>query len=942
MSLQEQEQQRGEPVDTSESVLPLTAIRGHMLALVGGKGANLGEMAGAGLPVPPGFCITTEVYERVAAEAGLEAILDTRAGHTGDPAQLAELARVARTCIQNAPMPAQVAASISTAYHLLGDGLPIPVAVRSSATAEDLPFASFAGQQDTYLNVVGTEAVLDAVRRCWASLWTDRAVSYRASLGLDQREVRLAVVVQLMVEAEVAGVLFTANPVTGKRRQAVIDANPGLGEAVVSGATNPDHFVVHTASGEIVEQRLGEKRVVIRGNADGGTTRTEGSNGGEACLSAEQIRALAQLGARVEAHYGAPQDTEWAIDAGGKLWLTQSRPITTLYPLPVNAPGNDDELRVYLSLNVFQGVFRPFTPMGIAAFRLIGTTVASLFDLELRDPLNGPGILVESASRLFFDVTAALRTKIGRRLLLGALGFAEARSGVLVQQLAIDPRLSLRPMPRWRVIRAFGSLMVKARMPFYLIQALCKPSAAVARMQRARAGLETMSALALELKVANPADRLEALERLVSGRVGALFCTFPTILISGLGSLGLASRLLKGIATPEELQIVLRALPHNPTTEMDLDLWALSRQVAADAASARSISATTPEQLAREYRAGTLSPTLQRGLAEFLSHYGHRGVAEVDLGLPRWQEDPAHIFGVLANYLHIPSENTASVTALHADQVDQSSLQAPDPLLAPDAQFRRGVREAEAMVAELTRRAARKGRLRGLLVGFFLKRARALAGLREMPKFCLVLLLAYMREVLQSIGKEMAGAGRLESGEDIFFLTLQETHAVLAGEDVRALIRERQMGYERELQRRHVPRILLSDGSEPTVAAADGGELPGMLRGTPASPGIISGQARVILDPTGAHLEPGEILVAPSTDPGWTPLFLTAGGLVMEMGGAISHGAVVAREYGIPAVVGVPEATERIVTGQRITIDGAAGKVIIEEAAAQKDLASAK
>jgi pyruvate,water dikinase len=892
-------------------VLTFQEIDASMLAQVGGKGANLGEMTGAELPVPPGFCITTAAYEQVASEAGLEAVLDARAGNAGNPGQLGELAQAARDCILNATIPEHVAESIRDAYGFLGAGEPIPVAVRSSATAEDLPFASFAGQQDTYLNVAGTEAVLDAVRRCWASLWTDRAVSYRASLKLDQRRVQLAVVIQRMVEAEVAGVLFTANPVTGKRRQAVIDANPGLGEAVVSGATNPDHFVVNTASGEIVERRLGDKCVVIRGAADGGTKLTESGDGsGEACLSDAQIRELAQLGARVEAHYGAPQDTEWAIDAAGKLWLTQSRPITTLYPLPANAPDNDEELRVYFSLNVFQGVFRPLTPMGMAALRLFGSMVASMFDLPPHDPLSGPSVVVESGFRLFADVTAALRTKIGRTLLIGAAGFGEARSGVLFQQLTADPRFSLRPTPRWRVLRAFGSLAAKTRAPLYIIQALIKPSTAVERIQRARAGLEDLRATIPESNAANPADRLAALEQIIPDRAGTLFRVLPPIFVSGLGSLGLASMLLKGIATPDELQIAMRALPHNPTTEMDLDLWALSRKVAADPTAIKHIGESTPEKLAQEYLAGTLPPTLQRGLDEFLYHYGHRGVAEIDLGLPRWREDPTHILGVLANY-----------------------MQLKDPALAPDVLFKRGEQEAEAMVSELTQRASREGFLRGKLVGFFLSRARALAGLREMPKFCIVLVFAYMREVLQSVGNDLAEAGRLESGEDIFLIALLEVHAALAGEDMRDIVRERRAGYEQELQRRHVPRVLLSDGIEPAPAVLGAAESQGMLRGTPASPGSITGRARVILDPTGARLEPGEILVAPSTDPGWTPLFLTAGGLVMEMGGAISHGAVVAREYGIPAVVGVPGATERIITGQRITVDGAAGTVVIEEMA---------
>ena len=354
MSLPQQEQKYQAQHSSRDFVLPFSALHRDMLALVGGKAANLGELTNAKFPVPPGFCVTTPAYALVAADAGLQSVLDThatsQAGEGGDAQRLTDMAQAARNCILAATIPTEIADAITGAYGVLGSGEPIPVAVRSSATAEDLPFASFAGQQDTYLNIVGVEAVLDAVRRCWASLWTDRAVSYRESLGLDQSSVKLAVVVQRMIESSVAGVLFTANPVTGKRRQAVIDANPGLGEAVVSGATNPDHFVVNTATGEIVERRLGDKRVVIRGTAGGGTLRSEASDGSnEACLSDEQIRTLAELGARVEAYYGQPQDTEWAIDPSGQLWLTQSRPITTLYPLPANAPTSEDELRVYFS-----------------------------------------------------------------------------------------------------------------------------------------------------------------------------------------------------------------------------------------------------------------------------------------------------------------------------------------------------------------------------------------------------------------------------------------------------------------------------------------------------------------------------------------------------------------------------------------------------------------
>src|SRR2546423_14115476 len=260
----------------------------------------------------------------------------------------------------------------------------------------------------------------------------------------------MAVVVQRMIVAQSAGVLFTANPLTGKRRQAVIDANPGLGESVVSGATNPDHFVVNTATGEIIERRLGDKRVVISGTAGGGTLRSEASDGSkEACLTDDQIRSLAELGAHVEAYSGSPQDTEWAIDPEGVLWLTQSRPITTLYPLPAHGPTSEDVLRVHFSFNVFQGVYRPFTPAGLSTFRLIGSGIAAGFGYPQPDPLSGPPVLIEAGQRLFLDVTPALRNTLGRKALIGAASNGEALSAPLFKQLTGDPRLPLTPPQRW-------------------------------------------------------------------------------------------------------------------------------------------------------------------------------------------------------------------------------------------------------------------------------------------------------------------------------------------------------------------------------------------------------------------------------------------------------------------------------------------------------------
>src|SRR5215204_5226961 len=885
-------------------ILPFTAIDRGALAVVGGKAANLGELVRAGFPVPAGFCVTTAAYDLVAADAGLGPTLAALAGtQPEDTARLAGLAKEARSYLSDAIVPDSIGQAIAEAYEGMEEGAPVPVAVRSSATAEDLPQASFAGQQDTYLNVVGVESVLEAVRHCWASLWTDRAVSYRATNGIDPHSVRLAVAVQRMVEASVAGVLFTANPVTGKRRQAVIDASPGLGEAVVSGMVNPDHFVANTATGEIVERRLGDKRVAIMAGSGSGTERVElDADAGRASLSDGQVLALAKLGERVEEHYGMPQDTEWAIDDDGGIWLLQARPITTLFPLPERAPTSDEDLRVYFSFSVAQGVYRPLTPMGIQTFRLITSAVATLAGRPPRNPYEGAAFFAEAAGRIFADITPVLRSKQGRALFKWVMRNMEARTVPIVRHLVADPRLDPVPTPWLCVLRAVLSVFVRGRIPLRVVEALARPEKARARAARVAAQFR-----AADDVPPDAAECLSAAERLLRSGPQDMLPNVPPVFAAGLAANALAGKLLGGLATDDERRVAMRALPHNPTTEMDLALWSLAKEARADPEIARMLGETPPMRLAVDYRGGSLPPRLQRGLADFLRQYGHRGVAEIDLGLPRWSEDPTYILGVLANYLRLDN-----------------------PELAPDVQFRRGAREAGEMVADLTRRARRQGHLRGALVGFLLKRVRALAGLREVPKFYAVLVLTRARELLLSVGDELAGAGRLESAEDIFFVSLPEVQAALAGKDLRSAVRERRAVYDREVKRRHVPRILLSDGTEPAAEEVLDATAAGALRGTPASAGTVTEKARVILDPGSARLEPGEILVAPSTDPGWTPLFLTAGGLVMEMGGAMSHGAVVAREYGIPAVVGVPDATERISTGQRIAVDGSAGTVATE------------
>ena len=878
-----------------ELVIDLASVNAAMLPLVGGKAANLGELIGAGLPTPPGVCVTTEAYRQIAAAVSINFDGLTNAG----PDEMKQIAGQAREALIAAPMSPAIAEAVVTAY--TGLGANVPVAVRSSATAEDLPGASFAGQQDTYLHVVGAAAVLDAVRRCWASLWSDRAVVYRATNGIDQRTVLVAVVIQGMVDAEIAGVLFTANPVTGRRREAVIDASPGLGEAVVSGAVNPDHFVVDTASGEILERRLGDKRLEVRSIPGGGTRQAElPASADYACITDEQIHALVNLGSRVEAHYHAPQDTEWAIDASGKLWLTQTRPITTLFPLPSGAHA--DHLNVYFCFSVAQGLYRPITPMGLAGFRMLGSSAARMLGIPVEDPHDGPPVYAEAGQRLFINLTGIMRGRMGRALMPRILDFMESRSAAILRSLFADARLSItRRSPLLFLGRALR-ISVRFAVPLRMIQALVRPEAAHERIER----LGTDLAVRLTFRGdAAATARLDFVERLLVSELIPLAPQMLPLGGVGLAMLGVTGKLLGDDARTGDLQAVLRGLPHNITTEMDLELWDLASQIRKDAQTAKALLDNSPAELARQYNLGSLPQPAQGGLTQFLSKYGHRGVAEIDLGMPRWSDDPTYILGVLANYLRLDN-----------------------PDLAPDAQFARGATAAEAMIEILAGRARRRGQLRERLVRFALGRARQLSGLREAPKYYMVSAIAAVRRELATIGTDLARDGRINAIDDVFFLDLREVRAAIQGIDMKDRISERREAYESELRRRHIPTVLLSDGTEPQVHSAT--TVQGVdLTGTAASAGTVTGVARVILDPVGARLEPGEILVAPSTDPGWTPLFLTAGGLVMEMGGANSHGAVVAREYGIPAVVGVPDATERIKTGLRITVDGGAGVITL-------------
>jgi pyruvate,water dikinase len=854
--------------------LSLAEVGRDAVALVGGKGANLGELIRAGFQVPEGFCVTTAAYAQVAAGAGLEPILrDLARTKPEDQRRLAALAAQAHDALRHAAVPNPVESAIRDAYAALclesGD---VAVAVRSSATAEDLLEASFAGQQDTFLGIAGSDAVVDAVRRCWASLWTERAVAYRAANRIDLASVRLCAVVQRMVPAQAAGVLFTADPVSGRRRRSVIDAVRGLGEALVSGHANPDHFVVDLDSMDV-----------------SGPTR-------DGCLDVEEARSLARIGAQVEAHYSQPQDIEFAVDGERRLWLLQARPITTLFPLPASADGGG--LRVYVNLNVLQGVFQPLTPMGIDLFRRIATAGAALLGYEV-DPARGPALLTPLAGRLFLDATPILTDETGRRIALAVLGVMEPLTGGILRQVTADPRLERpRKASRLRLAARLLGVMRRAEVPPRVLGALINPERT---RRKAYADVEGVLAGIEEVEGAREAlDRAEWLALQIPRR---LFARVLPPAALGIFSLSLARRVARKAGVEEDAMAATRGLPHNLTTEMNLDLWARAQRMRA-AGAERLLEETPPATLAARYQAGKLPVPVKEEMAGFLRRYGFRGVAEIDAGVARWEEDPTHVFGALANMLRLR-----------------------DPDLAPDVQFRRAAESAEE---SMRRAVAQAGPLHAAMLRVLFGRVRALGGMRESPKFYAVAALSHCRRLLLRAGRALEEAGRIRKADDILFLTFAEAREALDGKDQRGLVAARRAEHVREWGRRRLPRVLLSDG---TSLYGEASPIPGggsSLTGSAASPGVYSGKARVVLEPSGARLDPGEVLVAPFTDPGWTPLFMTAGALVMEMGGMMSHGSIVAREYGIPAVVGVPAATTVIRTGQRVTVDGTKGQVLLD------------
>jgi len=888
--------------------LPFSEVDSGDLPRVGGKGANLAVLARAGVAVPPGFCVTTRAFDLfIASLPNAETRfgeLERLDGSSVEDARGA--AESMRSALERLPVPDEVAHAVTKAWRALGTEHPL--AVRSSATAEDLPGASFAGQHDTYLNIRGEGALLDAVKRCWISLFTDRAVLYRARGGFGHRGVRLAVVVQRLIDPEVSGILFTADPISGHRHIASIDAGFGLGEALVSGLISADLYRVDRRSREVLLARPGSKDFAIRSVPGGGTRREilpEPQRSARA-LNDDQVRALADIANRLEPLFGgAPLDIEWCI-AQGTIYVVQARPITSLFPVP-RSESKGPGLRIFLSFGHLQMMLDAMPWLALEVWRYFMPAGKDEPPNLRARPVQSP-VMVPTASRLYLDVTGLLRVRPLQGVLLDLWGRAYQALAPGVSALVSRPEFHAGKSNSGRVVRMTFRILgpVMARVPGRVL--IRDPAVAAAEFHRALEEIPRETAA----RVSANGSRAERIRRCAVEMNAFIFRVRRHVssLIAGIISFGLLRRLAAGRWAQEvraDVDALLRGLPGNVTTEMDLAVGDLTDLLRPHPELATFIQSRPWADIRAALPQKEGGRELAAALERFLSRYGNRGAGEIDISRPRWRDDPTLLLRVMTGGL---SAESGAHRRNHQAQADA----------------------AEAAAARLVAAARRGfwGPLRRRLVRRLVRVARFGMGLREHPKFVVVQTLGIIRAEVLGAAEELSRRGQLAAAGDVWHIGLDEIAAALDDQklDLRDRVAARLAAFHAD-QGRKPPLVISSDGEVP--ALTDGRQdLPaGALPGTPASAGVVEGPARVITDPTREVLRAGEILVAPFTDPGWTPLFIHAAGVVTEVGGMMTHGAVVAREYGIPAVVSVTSAVERIRTGQRIRVDGTRGFVQI-------------
>jgi len=846
-------------------------------AVVGGKGANLGELSRVGgIHVPAGFCVTTDAFRQIVAGApSLDDHLDRLALlEPDDRDAIRTLSAQIRETLEAIVPPGDLAEAITGELSRLGSD--VACAVRSSATAEDLPTASFAGQHDTYLNVMGPAAILLHVSRCWGSLFTERAVTYRLRNAIDHRRVQMAVVVQQMVFPEAAGIVFTADPVTSNRRIVSVEATIGLGEALVSGRVNADVYKVR--DGAVVARDVAAQGPAIRPSSAGGThlESLDPARQWQPVLSDRQVAQLATLGRRIEAHFGCPQDIEWCL-VDGDFQIVQSRPITTLFPVPER---DDAENHVYVSVGHGQMMTDPMKPLGL-----------SMWKLTALPPMYVAG------GRLFVDVTDRLASPASRSGLLAVFGRADPLIEVALQTV-VERRHFLGRRPD----------DVPGGPPPGGPPASIETDPAIVAGLIARSR-ESIAALNRDIRAKSGTTLLDFILEDIPEMRRILFdpLSQQAIMAGMEATWWLNDQMEEWLGEKNAADTLARSAPDNVTSQMGLDLLDVADVIRALPDVVDFLRNVEDDDFLDDDALAKLEGGVEArdAIRAYLDAYGMRCVGEIDITRPRWSEHPTALVPVILG---------------NVDRFEPGEAR---------RRFERGNRDAQEKEGELLER------LRGLPDGAekadetkrMIDCARTFIGYREYPKYGMINRYFIYKRALLAEAERLVRAQVLGEREDIFFLTFEELHDAVRTEQVDDELLQRRKDAFASYRALTPPRVLTSEGE--AIAGSYGRDdlPPGALVGLAVSTGIVEGRARVILDMADADVEEGDILVTAHTDPSWSPLFVAIKGLVTEVGGLMTHGAVIAREYGLPAVVGVERATRLIEDGRRIRLNGSEGYI---------------
>ncbi|WP_132012267.1 phosphoenolpyruvate synthase [Hydrogenispora ethanolica] len=866
-------------------VLGFAEIDQTKLMEVGGKGANLGELSRIdGLRVPPGFCVTTAAYRRIIGQTPeFGALLAELSQQSADDREkIGAISGRLRSVISEAAIPGAIRDEILR--HLTKLGEANAYAVRSSATAEDLPSASFAGQQDTYLNIRGSDAVLRAIRQCWASLFTDRAVIYRMQNGFDHSEVYLAVVVQRMVFPQAAGILFTADPVSSNRKVLSIDAGFGLGEALVSGLVNADNYKVR--EGRIVDRKIAAKKLAIAPAAAGGTgaREIEPELQEVQTLTDGQILQLERIGRTIEGHFGCPQDIEWCL-AEEEFFIVQSRPITTLFPIPEHDGGN----RIYASLGHQQMMTDAIKPLGLSFFRLLSKKVP----------------LYDAGGRLFFDLSHDLASPLGRQLIFKTWGKADPAMLNAIESL-MERQEFRRSLARGRRYIRMGTEGMTWDLPVQALKVYLQNDTGVIdelvsqnelSLQKLRQAIVKRSGTALFPFIL---EDLEQFKKIMYDPRG-----MGVILVGLYAANWINKHMETWLGEKSAADTLAQSVPNNITSEMGLALLDVADVVRQYPAVMEYFQHASDERFFEELAPLEGGAAVQRALEGFLDQYGMRCPGEIDITRPRWSEKPTALIPAILSNIKNCAPNAASV------KFEQGRLEAE-----------RKERDLVSRLEKLPggKRKARKTRRMISLLRHFI-------GYREYPKYTFIQRYWIYKQALLQEAAKLVRNGLIREKEDVYYLAFDEfREAVRTNRLDYRVIAERKAQYQ-GYEKLTPPRVLTSEGENVAGAYRTGHLPPGALPGIPVSAGVIEGRARVVLKMADAVIENGDILVTVFTDPSWTPVFVSVKGLVTEVGGMMTHGAVIAREYGLPAVVGVDNATKFIRDGQRIRVNGTEGYV---------------